>query len=94
MKKLEWIAQPAPPVPDPIHGCVSWKMSIPANRDDIEPMEVHVHRHKDFNPDAWLLTCEPLGITHILDNIDIDQAKVEALTTVLWDIGIILWSCC
>lgn len=41
---------------------------------------VIVHRHIDYGPDVWLVSCGELGASAIpLDATDVDAAKEEAL---------------
>lgn len=46
------------------------------------PISLSVHRHKDWEPTDWLLTCPLFDVSQLLAATDIDEAKKEAVDMV------------
>ena len=73
---------------------MEWKDTTSYSRSDNERIPrswqiksgsliITIHRHRDYDPDIWLVSCYELSISqHKLKNKELNQAKNEALLIV------------
>ncbi|KQN96904.1 hypothetical protein [Paenibacillus sp. Leaf72] len=61
------------------------------NKDKINPtawgatigkIDIMIHRHIDYAPDVWLMSCSFIDLSKKLENKEIEAAKTEAVALV------------
>ena len=45
-------------------------------------LRVSVHRHRHYDPEAWLLSCSPFFDCRVLASKELEEAKLQAVSLV------------